>query len=117
MRYMALIKMEPNGTPQGRSDELDARLGKLLEEMTKAGALLDSARLTPLDQATRIRLSGGKFTVLDGPFTEAKEVIGGYALVQSKSQDEVIEWGKRFAAAHGDDWDSYMEIRAIEELA
>lgn len=64
-----------------------------------------------------IRQSGGKQTVLDGPFAEAKEVIGGYAMLQAKSLDEAVQWASRFLAVHGDEWEIETEIRQVEEPA
>lgn len=116
MRYLSLIKIDPAGVPEGGpSQELMAEMGKLLEEMTKAGVMLDTGGLAPLDQATRVQLSGGKLTVIDGPFTEAKEFVGGYALLQCRSQEEAVEWSKRFLAIHGDQWEIGLEVRAVEE--
>ncbi len=116
MRYMSLVKIDPAGVPEGGpSEELMTEMGKLLEEMTKAGVLLDTAGLAPVEETTRVRLSGGKLTVLDGPFTEAKEFVGGYALLQCRSQEEAVEWGKRFLAIHGDQWEIALEIRAVQE--
>ncbi|MEV6005267.1 YciI family protein [Streptomyces sp. NPDC051976] len=115
MRFMMLIKVDPTKNPQGPSDELMEEMGKLIEEMTRAGVLLDTGGLRPLDESTRISLSGGKQTVLDGPFAEAKEVIGGYALIQAKSKEEAVEWSSRFLAIHGDAWEMETEIRQVEE--
>jgi hypothetical protein len=113
---MSLIKIDPSGVPEGGpSEELMTEMGKLIEEMTKAGVLLDTAGLAPMEEAIRVRLSGGKVTVLDGPFTEAKEFVGGYALIQVKSQDEAVEWSRRFAALHGDQWELELEVRAVQE--
>ncbi|HZU54493.1 MAG TPA: YciI family protein [Actinocrinis sp.] len=118
MRYMSLIKIDPAGVPEGGpSEELMTEMGKLIEEMTKAGVLLDTAGLAPLDESTRVQLSGGKLTVIDGPFTEAKEFVGGYALTQCRSKEEAIEWGKRFLAIHGDQWEIALEIREVQEAA
>ncbi|HXR70554.1 YciI family protein [Actinocrinis sp.] len=116
MRYMSLIKIDPAGVPEsGPSEELMTEMGKLIEEMTKAGVLLDTAGLAPLEQSTRVQLSGGKLTVVDGPFTEAKEFVGGYALMQCRSKEEAVEWAKRFLIIHGDQWEIATEIRAVEE--
>jgi hypothetical protein len=69
---------------------------KATEELTKAGILVSTGGLHPSSQGASIRLAGGKVTVTDGPFTEAKEIIGGYAIVDVKSKAEVIEIAKRF---------------------
>jgi hypothetical protein len=116
MRYMMLLKMDPGTAPAaGPSPELMEEMGKLIEEMTRAGVLLDTAGLRPLEESTVIKLSGGKQTVLDGPFTEAKEVVGGYAILQAKSKEEAVEWASRFLAIHGDEWEMTSEVRQLEE--
>ncbi|WP_407287889.1 YciI family protein [Streptomyces sp. BP-8] len=116
MRFMMLLKIDENDVPDGGpSPELMEEMGKLLDEMTKAGVLLDTAGLAPTAQSTRLHLSGGKITATDGPFTEAKEVIGGYALIQAASKEEAVEWATRFLRVHGDEWTLTSEIRQVEE--
>jgi len=112
---MMLLKADPGKNPQGPSEELMEEMGKLIDEMTRAGVLLDTGGLRPLDEGSRITIAGGRQTVLDGPFTEAKEVIGGYALIQAKSKEEAVEWCSRFMAIHGDEWELEAEIRQVEE--
>ncbi len=115
MRYMMLLKMDPASVPEGEpSEKLMADMGSLIDEMTKAGVLLDTGGLHPVEEATVVRLSGGRQTVLDGPFTEAKEVVGGYCVLQAKSHDEAVEWASRFLAVHGDRWEMRLEIRQID---
>jgi hypothetical protein len=116
MRYMMLLKLDPSLAPAaGPSEELMTEMGKLIDEMTKAGVLLDTGGLSPLDEATVVRLAHGKQTVLDGPFTETKEIVGGYCIIQAKSQDEAVEWASRFLSIHGDEWQMTSEIRQIQE--
>jgi hypothetical protein len=67
----------------------------------------------PTANGARVRLSKGKLSVVDGPFTEAKEVIGGYALLEAASMDEAIELAKRFLKVHGDEWEVECEVRAL----
>ena len=114
MRYMMLLKLDPEVTTEP-SAELMAEMGKLLEEMTKSGVLLDTAGLRPVTEGTVLRLAGGKQTVVDGPFAEAKEVVGGYCILQAKSQEEAVEWASRFLAIHGDGWEITAEVRQMEE--
>lgn len=115
-RYLMLIRLDPSTAPvQGPDPALMEDMGKLLEEMTKAGVLLDTAGLRPVEDSVRINLAAGKQTVIDGPFAESKEVIGGYCMVQVKSQAEAIEWGRRFLGIHGPDWTMALEIRELEE--
>jgi hypothetical protein len=89
-----------------------AAMGKLIDEMSKAGVLLATEGCLPSSRGARVRISGGKFTVTDGPFSETKEVIGGFALFQVKSKEEAIEWTKRFLKLAGD---GESEIREIYE--
>jgi len=114
MRYMMLLKVDPT-LPAEPSAELMEEMGKLLEEMTRSGVLLDTAGLRPVDEGTVLRLAGGKQTVVDGPYAEAKEVIGGYCIVQAKSQEEAVEWASRFLAIHGDEWELTAEVRQMVE--
>ncbi|MGP3925602.1 YciI family protein [Streptomyces sp. 8N616] len=116
MRFMMMVRIDENAAPEGGpSPELMEEMGKLIEEMTKAGVLLDTAGLRPTSEATRVHWDHGKESVIDGPFTETKEVIGGYAIVQAKSKDEAVEWAKRFVRIHGEDWEITSEVRQIEE--
>jgi hypothetical protein len=89
-----------------------AAMGELIEEMAKAGILLATEGCQPSTKGARVRISGGGFTVTDGPFTETKEVIGGFALFQVKSKEEAIEWTKRFLKLAGD---GESEIRQLYE--
>jgi hypothetical protein len=81
---------------------LMAAIGKLSEDMTRAGVLVGMGGLYPSSKGARLRLSGGKVTVTDGPFTEAKEIIGGYAIVRVKSKEEAVELAKRFWEIHAE---------------
>ncbi len=116
MRYLLLIQIDPDAAgPPGPDEGLAEEMGKLLEDMTKAGVLLDTAGLRPIDEATRLRLADGRQTVTDGPFSESKEVIGGYCLIQVRSKDEAVAWASRFLALHGPDWEMGMEIRQLDD--
>ena len=90
--------------------EVYAAMRKLMEEMTKAGVLLAADGVLPSSKGALVSFAGGKRKVVDGPFTEAKEVIGGYAILQVRSIDEAIEWASRFAEVIGD---VEMEVRQI----
>lgn len=116
MRYMLLIRPDFEHSPQAPSEELMKEMGVLLAEMTKAGVLLDTAGLGPQEQSSRVRLTGGKLSVLDGPFTEAREIVGGFAMVQVGSLDEAVEWARRFLAVHGDLWTIEVEVRPVMEM-
>ncbi|MFJ9849812.1 YciI family protein [Streptomyces sp. NPDC101150] len=116
MRFMMLLNIDEKSVPAGGpSPELMAEMGKLLDEMTKAGVLLDTAGLRPTSEGTRLHLKDGKIEATDGPFAEAKEVIGGYALIQAASKEEAVEWATRFLGVHGDEWELTSEIRQVEE--
>ncbi|WP_067568595.1 YciI family protein [Nocardia acidivorans] len=116
MRHMVLIRLDPSQAPAGGPDEqLMADMNTLIEEMTKAGVLLDTAGLRPTEEGTRVRQSGGKQTVIDGPFTETKEVIGGYCLLQTRSNAEAVEWASRFLRVHGPEWEIEVEVRQLDD--
>jgi hypothetical protein len=115
-RYLSMVRIDEQNAPaEGPSPELMQRMGDLIEEMTKAGVLLDTAGLTPTSDGTRVRWEGGELSVTDGPFTEAKEVVGGYAIVQAKDKAEAIEWTKRFLQVHEEHWTVTCEVREIAE--
>jgi hypothetical protein len=96
-------------------EKLIAAMATYHEELDKAGALLDASGLKPSSEGWRIRYSGGKRTIVDGPFTEAKELIAGYTLIQVKSPEEALEWSKRFPAPNGEE-ESEIEVRPLFEL-
>ncbi|MYW68332.1 transcriptional regulator [Streptomyces sp. SID8379] len=115
-RYISIIRIDETTRPaEGPSPELEQRMGELLEEITKAGVMLDTAGLLPDDQGKRVRWEGGKTSVTDGPFTESKEVIGGYALMQCKDLAEAVEWSKKFLQVHEEHWTATCEVREIAE--
>jgi hypothetical protein len=111
MRFLMTTK----GGGPAPTQQLYEDMAALIEEMTKAGVLLDTGGLRPTDEAVTVRLSGGKQTVVDGPFSESKEVIGGYCVLQAKSKEEAVEWTSRFLDIHGDGWEIACEVRQIEE--
>jgi hypothetical protein len=90
-----------------------ATMGQFMEEATKSGVLLAAEGVRPSVDGARVRFSGGKRTVTDGPFTEAKEVIAGFALVEVRSKEEAIYWASRFGELLGD---VEVEVRQIFEL-
>jgi hypothetical protein len=115
MRFMIFVKSTPE-TETGKppSAELLTAMMKYNEELTKAGVLLDLAGLQPSSKGARVHFSGSKRTVVDGPFTEAKELVAGYWLIQVKSKEEAIEWVKRIPNPTGED--GYVEIRQLFEM-
>lgn len=102
MRYMIILRVtnQPTTPPPAELMEAIAKLG---EEATGAGALLDTAGLAPSAQGARVELTGGRLSVTDGPFAEAKELIS-YALYQVRSKEEAVEWTSRFLKIHRDHW-------------
>jgi hypothetical protein len=115
-RYLTMIRIdERNAPPEGPSPEMQKRMGALLEEVTKAGVMLDTAGLTSTSEGTRVTWSGGKLSYTDGPFTESKEVVGGYAILQAKDKAEALEWTKRFLQVHEEHWTVTAEVRQIAE--
>ncbi len=115
-RYLSMIRIDEQNAPaEGPSPELQARMGALFEEITKAGVMLDTAGLTPTSEGTRLTWSGGKVSTTDGPFTETKEVVGGYAILQAKDKAEALEWTKRFLECHEEFWTVTAELREIAE--
>lgn len=104
MRYLILLKAtQPAGPPPPGLMEAIMALGA---EATASGALLDTAGLAPSAAGVRVNLYGGKLSVTDGPFAEAKETIS-YALYQVRSKDEAVEWGSRFMSLHRDLWEGW----------
>jgi hypothetical protein len=117
MRFMMIVKANQESEAGIMPDEqLLAAMGKYNEELMKAGVLLDLAGLHPSSKGARIKFSGGKRTVIDGPFAETRELIAGYWLIQVKSRDEAIEWAKRVPAPHGEGAEGQIEIRQVFEL-
>jgi hypothetical protein len=114
MRFLSMIRIDEK-TAKAPTERLMTDMGKLIEEMTKAGVLIDTAGLRPSSEGARVRLRGGKLSTIDGPFTEAKEVIGGYAMLQAKDRAEAIEWTKRFLKVHEPHWTVTCEVREVME--
>jgi hypothetical protein len=114
MRFMILVKANEE-TEAGvmPSEELLAAMGKYNEELAKAGVLLAGEGLHPSSKGARVKFSGKKRTVIDGPFTESKELIAGFWLIQVKSLEEAVEWVKRVPNPTGEE--SEIEIRQVFE--
>jgi len=113
MRFLSMIRVNENGG-QVPSEQLMHDMGKLIEDMTRTGKLVHTAGLRPTKEGTRVRQRHGQQSVVDGPFTEAKEVIGGFAILEATSKQEDIEMTKRFLKVHGDEWDIECEVRQID---
>lgn len=90
MRFLSMIRIDETAG-QAPSEQLMADMGRLIEELTRSGQLVSTAGLRPTSEGVRVRLQrGGRLSVLDGPFTETKEVIGGYAILEVGSRDEAL---------------------------
>ena len=114
MRFMVLIKANKNSeTGVMPSQELLTEMGKFNEELVKAGVMLAGEGLQPSSKGVRVRFSGSKRTVIDGPFAETKELLAGFWIWQCKSMDEAIAWLKRCPNPHNEEAD--VEIRQIFE--
>ena len=116
MRFMML--MIPKGYAQAAPDTVPdaqavAAMMKYNESLTKAGVLLALDGLHPASSGARVSFAGGKPKVTDGPFAEAKEVVGGYWMIQVKSKEEAVEWASRCPAAEGD----VIEVRQVFEMS
>jgi hypothetical protein len=115
MRFMVIVKATSNSEVGALpSKELLAAMGKFNEELVKAGVMLAGEGLQPSSKGARVRFSGGKRTVTDGPFAETKELIAGFWLWQCKSKDEAIEWVKRCPDPMPGE-ESVIEIRQVFE--
>jgi|SRR5579862_7746859 len=117
MRFMMLMIPKVYSGPVGPTfvppADLVARMMQYNKELTKAGVLLSLDGLQPPAKGARVRFAGGKPKVTDGPFTEAKEVLGGYWVIQVKSKEEAVEWASRCPAQEGD----IIEVRQVQEMS
>ncbi len=114
MRFMMIVKSaEKWGFPP---KELMDAITKLSEESNKAGTMIGSGGLGPTAQGARVRLSGGKLAVIDGPFTEAKEIIGGYAQFELKSKEEAVASALRFMELHKKYWPGWEGETEIRQM-
>lgn len=112
MRLMMIVKASKESEAGIMPTEKElADMGKYNEELVKAGVMLDGSGLKPSSNGARIKYSGDKRTVIDGPFAEAKELIAGFWMIQVKSMDEAIEWAKRVPFDDGE-----VELRPLFEL-
>ena len=119
MRFMIIVKATPD-SEAGRwpkdSDKLFEAMRVYHEELAKAGALLDASGLHPSSKGWRIRYEGGQRRVIDGPFTESKELIAGYTLIQVRSREEALEWTRRFPNPVGFAAPAEIEVRQLYEM-
>jgi len=118
MKFMMIVKASKDSEAGVMpSEDMLNKMGKYNEELMKAGVLLDLAGLHPSSKGTRLKFSGGKRTIVDGPFAETKELIAGYWIIQVKSREEALEWAKRAPAPHeGENGEGEIELRQLFEL-
>jgi hypothetical protein len=117
MRFMIIVKATRDTEAGAKaSDELIADMAAYHEELAKAGVLLDGNGLQPTSKGFRVRHSGGRRTVVDGPFTESKELIAGYTVIEVKTRADAVEWAKRFPSPYGRGVDAEIEVRQLYEL-
>jgi hypothetical protein len=117
MRVRATVAMDesfPAGPPPA---ELFTAIGELAEQATKDGTLVETGGLLPSASGARVQLVDGKVTVTDGPFTEAKELVGGYAIYELRSKDEAIEAARRFMQLHADLWPGAEATCEVRQMA
>lgn len=121
MQYLMLIKIINNSEYEAGEPppaELESAMGELMGEWSKAGAFVSAAGLKPTSQGARLRLSAGRVHVSDGPFTESKEVIGGFFILEAKDKPSAVEMTRRFVEVHrrvlGDDFQLECEVRALD---
>ncbi|HEX6052051.1 MAG TPA: YciI family protein [Gemmatimonadaceae bacterium] len=118
MRYLMMVKATRESEAGAPPDPaLMEAIGKLAEESFRSGVLVQMEGLTPSARGARVRLSRGKLSVTDGPFSEAKELVGGLAIIQADSREEAIEIGRRFMQVHADvlgpSYEGELEVREL----
>lgn len=117
MRFMILVKASSQSEAGVMPEEkLLAAMADYHEQLAQAGVLLDASGLQASAKGWRIRYSGDKRTVIDGPFAETKELVAGYTIIQVRSRQEALEWTRRYPAPQGDGVEAEIEVRQMFEL-
>ena len=112
MRFMYIVtSAQP---PRPPVPALMEAMTKLVDREIKAGRMIDCGGLMPVQTGAQVRITDGKLSVIDGPFVETKEVIGGYAVLEANSMQEAVELTKRFLHIHGNEWDIECEVRQLD---
>lgn len=117
MRFMIIVKATPESEAGCMPEE--ALLNAMADyhgELARAGVLLDANGLQPSSQGWRIRYAGRERRVVDGPFTESKEMIAGYTMISTRTREEALEWARRFPNPRGEGIDAEIEVRQVFEL-
>ena len=117
MRFMILVKANKESEAGVMpTEEMFTVMADYHEQLAKAGVLLDASGLQPSSKGWRVKYTGGKRAVVDGPFTEAKELIAGYTMIEVKSREEAVEWSRRFPNPTLDGSDCEIEVRQVFDL-
>jgi hypothetical protein len=120
MKYLSIIRTSEKHRDTPPPAALSEAMGKLIEKNLKSGALVDTGGLAPSREGFRVRVAGGKLTTTDGPFAESKEVIGGWAIMQADSREEILQLTAEFLELHRTHWPEFegeCEVRPIAFLA
>jgi len=117
MRFMIIVKATKD-TEAGvmPKEPMFAAMATYHEELAKAGVLLDASGLQPSSKGWRVKYSGSKRSVVDGPFAETKELIAGYTMIQVKTREEAVEWSRRFPNPVGEGLEAEIEVRRLFEM-
>jgi hypothetical protein len=102
MRFLGYTLGDESTPVDPPTPELMEKMGKFMEEATKAGVIVATGGIGPTAMGVKVSLKDGEFTIVDGPFAEAKELIGGWALLECRDKDEAVEWSKRFVSVLGE---------------
>ena len=112
MKFLSMVRVAETG--QKPTERLMNEMGKLIDEMTREGSLVRTAGLRPSKEGVRMRSNHGKLSTTEGPFTETKEVIGGFAVLEATDMKEAVRLTERFLKVHGDEWNVECEVRAFD---
>ena len=119
MRFMIIVKATPD-SEAGRfppdPEPLFQAMAAFHEELARAGALLDASGLQPSSRGWRVQYEGSKRSIVDGPFTESKELIAGYTLIQTRTREEALEWSRRYPNPVGEGVSCHIEVRQLYEM-
>ncbi len=110
MKFVSIFRFDPSSHSGPPDDRQMAEMGRLIGEMRAAGVLVDTGGVMPNGASIRVRRSGAQFAVTDGPFTETKEVVGGFAVLDVPSRDEALAWTRRFLDCAGDGVTELFEV-------
>jgi hypothetical protein len=119
MRFMIIVKATADseaGRFPPNPEPLFQSMAAFHEELARAGALLDASGLQPSSKGWRVQYEGSRRSIVDGPFTESKELIAGYTLIQTRTREEALEWSKRFPNPIGEGASCHIEVRQLYEM-